>query len=320
MSLFANAVGAIQIAIEDFDALDDRRVHAAIRNLHAGILLLCKVKLQRMSPPGSDEVLLKQNVEPHQTRSGDIVWHGIGKKTVDQQAIKHRLKTLGVVLDWKRLGAINEIRNNTEHYFFTGTKAQAVAAFADACVLIRQLLTDVLDEDPVAQIGATAWSRLYDNKQVYDQELKACQASLAALQWSGAADIAGSICCPNCSSQLVRQADPDNTEPSGASFHCTACNAEASNEDIVLYALEELFGAEAYIAAKDGGEPPVTDCPECGQTSFVFETGLCALCDFELPENATCDVCGAPLTPEDYSEQHGLCGYHSYVADRERDR
>ncbi|MFD3266155.1 hypothetical protein [Phenylobacterium ferrooxidans] len=80
MSLLANAVGAIQIAIEDFDSPDDRRVHAAIRNLHAGILLLCKVKLQRMSPPGSDEVLLKQGVEPHQTPNGDIIWHGTGRK------------------------------------------------------------------------------------------------------------------------------------------------------------------------------------------------------------------------------------------------
>ena len=305
MSLLANAVGAI---------------HAAIRNLHAGILLLCKVKLQRMSPPGSDEVLLKQHVEPHQTPNGDITWHGTGKKTVDQQAIKDRFKTLGVALDWKRMGAINDIRNNTEHYYFDGTKVQAVAAFADACVLIRQLLTDVLEEDPVVQIGAEAWSRLYDNKAVYDQELKACQDSLVALRWTEAADIAGSISCPNCSSRLIRQADPANADPSDATFLCTACNTEAANEDVVLHTLDELFGAEAYIAIKDGGEPPVISCPECGQESFVIETALCALCDFEFPDDATCDVCGEALTPEDYVEHEGLCSYHAYVADRERDR
>ncbi len=64
MSLLDNAVGAIQIAIEDFGSNDQRRVLGAIRNLHAGILLLCKVKLQRLSPADSDEVLLKQSIKP----------------------------------------------------------------------------------------------------------------------------------------------------------------------------------------------------------------------------------------------------------------
>jgi len=262
MSLLDNAIGAIQIAIEDFQSNDDRRVHAAIRNLHAGILLLCKVKLQRLSPAGSDEVLLKQKVDPHRSANGEITWMGTGKKTVDQHAIKERFKTLGVPLDWKRLENINDIRNNTEHYYFQGTHAQALEAFAEACVLIRQLLTDVLGEDPVALIGADAWTRLYDNHQVFEQEYRACQATLAPIVWlDAAAEIGELVTCPACGSKLVRQLDPENTDQQSAEFQCTSCAATADVSEIVLQVFEEIYGAESYIAAKDGGDPPVIDCP-----------------------------------------------------------
>ena len=103
---------------------------------------------------------------------------GTRKKTVDQQGIKERFESLGVALDWKRLKNINEIRNNTEHYYFQGTRKQVLEAFAEGCVLIRQLLTDVLKEDAVALIGEQQWARLYENKQVFDEECRACQATL----------------------------------------------------------------------------------------------------------------------------------------------
>lgn len=319
-SLLDNAIGAIQIAIEDFQSVDDRRVHAAIRNLHAGILLLCKVQLQRLSPPGSDEVLLKQRVEPRKV-DDVITWAGTGKKTADQQAIRDRFNALGIALDWKRLDAINDIRNNTEHYFFDGTRGQALAAFADACVLIRQLLNDVLDEDPAGLIGEDAWATLYKNQQVFEKELAACQASLRSIVWlAGAAGVVDNISCPNCSSKLVRQRDPENTDQDDAEFNCTSCNAEADATDVVLHVFDELYGAESYIAAKDGGEPPVTDCPQCSQDSYVVELGGCALCDFGVREGAVCGVCGEPLSPEDAFAHDGVCSYHAYVADNERDR
>lgn len=66
MSMLANAVASIRLGVEDFQAAakDDARALSAIRNLTAGLLLLFKVKLQNLSPPGSKESLLKQNVTP----------------------------------------------------------------------------------------------------------------------------------------------------------------------------------------------------------------------------------------------------------------
>ncbi|WP_219018032.1 hypothetical protein [Shewanella algae] len=50
MSLLNNAVESIQIGVEDFESSDARRVLSAVRNISAGILLLYKEKLRRMSP------------------------------------------------------------------------------------------------------------------------------------------------------------------------------------------------------------------------------------------------------------------------------
>jgi hypothetical protein len=321
MSLLGNAVGAIQIAIEDFHSNDERRVLAAIRNLHAGILLLCKVKLQRLSPADSDEVLLKQSIRPHPSPDGSITWVGAGTKTADQQAIKERFGALKIPLDWRRLEAVSQIRNTAEHYYFAGTRQQAQEAFAEGCILIRQLVMDILDEDPAALIGEDAWTALYENRLIFDRELQACQATLKPLVWlDGAADVPENIQCPNCGSKLVRQLDEINPDPHSASFRCTACGQTADVETLVLHVLDEVYGADAYIAAKDGGDPPVEDCPECGLESYVVERGACALCEFSVPKGADCAICGEPLTAHDYAENGGLCGYHAHVAERERDR
>lgn len=321
MSLLNNAVGAIQIAIEDFHSNDERRALAAIRNLHAGVLLLCKVKLQRMSPSDSDEVLLKQNVEPHRAADGSVTWMGTGKKTVDQETIRKRFSALKIAVDWRPLEAISQIRNNIEHYYFAGTRQQAQEAFAEACILIRELIMDVLDEEPTALIGDDAWSTLYENKLVFDRELKACRDTLKPIVWAaGAADVADNITCPDCGSKLVRQLDPSNKDQHDATFRCTGCGETADVERLVLHVLDEVYGADMYLAAKDGGDAPIEDCPECGLESFVVPLCGCAMCDFAVPDGAECAICGEGLTAHEYSEHDGLCGYHAYVVERERDR
>ena len=77
------------------------------------------------------------------------------------------------------------------------------------------------------------------------------------------------------------------------------------------------MGSDTYVAATDGGEPPVGTCPECGEETYVFSEGGCALCGFELPEDATCAVCGERLTLDDYDEGGGLCSYHRWTAQRD---
>ena len=79
VSLFANAIESVQIGVEDLLKNDDRRILSAVRNVHAGVLLLCKEKLRRLSP--TDELLLAQRFEPRPNTAGQISVVAVGRNT-----------------------------------------------------------------------------------------------------------------------------------------------------------------------------------------------------------------------------------------------
>ena len=62
MKLLDNAVQSIKIGLEDFD--DPKKLISATRNIYAGVLLVFKEKLRRLSPADSNEVLVKKNIVP----------------------------------------------------------------------------------------------------------------------------------------------------------------------------------------------------------------------------------------------------------------
>ena len=88
MSILENSVVSITLGLEDYKSSDDRRLISCTRNLAAGILLLFKHKLELLSPPDSNEALIKQKVMPVLQADGGILWVGDGRKTVDVQQIK----------------------------------------------------------------------------------------------------------------------------------------------------------------------------------------------------------------------------------------
>lgn len=116
MNILNNAIDSIVLGLEDYESSDRKRLISCTRNIFAGILLLFKHKLSILSPKNSDEVLIKQRVLPKKGSTGQIVWSGKGKKTVDVQQIRERFKSLGVKTHWDRIKKINEFRNDIEHY------------------------------------------------------------------------------------------------------------------------------------------------------------------------------------------------------------
>lgn len=90
MSILQNAIDSIALGMEDFASTDPRRLISCTRNLFAGILLLFKAKLADLSPPDSDEVLIKQHIVPILDSSSYLQWKGKGEKTVDYDQIKVR--------------------------------------------------------------------------------------------------------------------------------------------------------------------------------------------------------------------------------------
>jgi hypothetical protein len=117
MDLLTNAIESIQVGVEDYKAGTRPRLLSAVRNIHAGILLLFKEALRRHSPRESNEVLVMAKIAPARDKKGRVVFTGEGKKTVDAQQIRERFAALGINTDWQRFDRINDARNDVEHLF-----------------------------------------------------------------------------------------------------------------------------------------------------------------------------------------------------------
>lgn len=61
MPLLKNALQCIQVGIEDYESGKAERSGSSVRNIHAGLLLLLKERLRRLSPSGSNDCLLMES-------------------------------------------------------------------------------------------------------------------------------------------------------------------------------------------------------------------------------------------------------------------
>ncbi|WP_335919944.1 hypothetical protein [Shewanella algae] len=315
MSLLNNAVESIQIGVEDFESSDARRVLSAVRNISAGILLLYKEKLRRMSPSGNDEVLIKQNIQPQVDSSGALVFTGFGKKTVDVQKIKERFKSIGVDVDWKLFENINRIRNDIEHYYTSEPESVIKEVIADSFVLIRDFLANHLQEEPLDLLGEECWNVLLQTATVFQKELDACREEMDKVSWESEAleDAYEKIRCGSCGSTLIKPVDPDEPLES-LEFECVSCGEVTTFEGVAEELLNEYFGGEIYEHYTSGGELPLATCPECYKETYVISEDKCALCSGTRTYDS-CYRCGATL---DTSEQElcGLCGYCHHVSEK----
>lgn len=215
MSMQDNAVASIRLGVEDFKAAehDEARALSSIRNLTSGLLLLFKVKLQAMSPPGSNEALLKERVAPTQGVDDQVIWVGSGTKTVDVVTIISRLEGLGVDgVEWKLLKALSDIRNEVEHYHSTRPTSVLLETVANCFHLIQQFVPRYLEISPASLLGADIWSFLTEHEAFYGRERKACLESLSQVRWPtdilpGALE---HISCPHCKAKLMKALGTSN--------------------------------------------------------------------------------------------------------------
>ncbi|HEY1929858.1 MAG TPA: hypothetical protein VGG92_20500 [Caulobacteraceae bacterium] len=315
-TILSNAAQSIQIGIEDYESTDPRRLLSAIRNVQAGILLLCKERLRQLSPTDSDEVLVRQRIAPRLTEDATLSFVGEGPKTVDQPQIIERFTALGIVVDWLPLQRLTRHRNQLEHHRFEGRQEELREAIADSAAIIRELVVEVLALEPTDLLGYDCWTTLLDTEAVFEAEQRRVRSTLEPIKWLSPTMKAavGCISCLWCKSTLVEQVDPSNTEQHLAEFRCAVCTAELTDRMVIENALSEHLFAEAYIAMTEGGEPPLMDCPHCGlEDTVVSEEGSCALCGEGLP-TGTCAVCHNDLTPDEAAQHAGLCGYHLNLA------
>lgn len=313
--LLENAVLSIELGVEDYQTGDERRVLSAIRNLYAGVLLLCKQVLWNESPLGTDGSLIYKDLVP---RRIDGTVQMVPKKphrnTVDRQQIEERFKELGLNLDWSRLQDLARIRNDVEHLFMTVKPTIAKEALASAMPVIEQLLVEHLQEEPVQLFRDGAWKALLENKDVFDQQQARCIESFQNMNWEFEAlfEASSELRCSNCASSLVRQLDPDNQSFDIMEIDCAECGVALDRGNIFEAAIGESTAGDAYIAMTDGGEPPVTTCPECHRKSWVVGEG-CVLCP---GADLTCSMCGEEFNPDDFNYDASMCSYCAWRMDK----
>jgi hypothetical protein len=320
LSLLQNAIYSIEVGVEDYLQTEDRRNVSAVRNVYAGIILLLKEKLVRLSPEYDTELLIKKNLIPKKNKDGDIVFSGAGKKTINLHEIKVRLENLGVDVDWKRLEEISHLRNELEHYYTNKSPGLVKEILAKSFLIIRDFLTNELNESPVSIIDRDLWPKFLEIEEVFSSEEKACKESFVNFNWkyktiNKAVKHAKCYFCESSLIQLTKHQPYEDT-PSGRTLfkdyftkiRCNSCGEIIDCwPELFEKCLEELFYADLYIAATQGGEPPCDSCPECKKNTFVFEEGCCVACDY-IPEYKECIRCHNHIGLKE-QDLNGLCSY-----------
>jgi len=306
MDLLENAVESIRVGVEDFQAGTHARLLSAVRNIHAGILLLYKEALRRMSPADSDEVLVKSKIVPALDADGEVVFVGSGTKTADTQQIKERFEGLAISTDWKRFDSIAKARNDVEHYYPKLNQQALRGVVASAFAIVRQFVAKELNAEPRELLGEPTWQAMLEVAEVYDAEKKACIESIENAAWPSDIIKEGlsAVSCPQCGSDLM-QAGDKSTSWEGPVLTCRACGTPVEPDGYVPAAVHSSLAHEMYLAHTDGNELPYTRCPTCGEDAYIMADEQCALCG-ESAEH-TCSMCGNSIPAEELDSS--LCGW-----------
>lgn len=315
--LLENAVVSIQLGLEDFASDDERRIISAARNLYSGVLLLAKEVLRQLSPSGSNDILIRSKKRVVKDADGSVRLAGEGKKTIDRVAIEETFKQLQLAVDLSNLRRLAEIRNDIEHMHPQHAPALIQEAIADAMPIIRDVIVKELKEEPSALLGNEAWDALLNEARVFNQEHTACCASFDVVTWDTdtLAEAFKNFQCPKCSSSLIRNDNANAAKPDDLVLVCSKCGELAELDEVIEAALKESLSAEAHIAAMEGGDPVLEECPECFKETYVLVEGRCLnpVCEFSL-DGYECAVCSEGLTLDDYRYGDGhLCSYHAHV-------
>ena len=276
-----NGINSIRVGIEDYEQGleegNDARLSSAVRNVFAGILILAKGNLYKMSPAGTGGILTRA-VRPIIV-DGNLEWAQNGNKTIGYDGIKERFNQLSLSLDWKKLERVRTIRNDLEHFYHDGTRLNVQEALSDAEIVIHSLL-ELLDLDPIHDLGERWWRVLLENKNLYDKSFEACRRTFSELNWiNNTAEAASEFFnCEECGSFLIEQINPANNEQEDVHVKCAVCGAESEIGPLMERAVSEQYAWEQYLVHTDGNDPPFMQCSVCSLFTLLSEANECAVC------------------------------------------
>ena len=316
MSLLKNAIDSIALGVEDFHNTDSRRLLSATRNLFAGILLLFKHRLAELSPAGSGEVLIKRQARPvKDPKTGAVVWHGCGSRTVDVQQIKERFDSLGIKVDWNRVDKINKHRNDIEHYHSGATQDAVRSILADSFIVIRDFVRIELGEDPMTLLPPDTWKALTNVAEVYKEEKAECVTHIKAVDWPFDSLLNSIIdySCSKCGSGLIDVSAQD-VKREELVFRCRSCGQEWTFEDIAILAISNFSVSANHLSLKDGGEEVTVMCPNCCTDTYVLDEDACVVCGKSMQRQ--CQRCGATI-PASELDGSGYCSWCNHMMSKD---
>ncbi|MCF2146017.1 hypothetical protein IQ276_006020 [Desmonostoc muscorum LEGE 12446] len=260
-----------------------------IRNICAGILLLYKEKLCRLSPPQDKEVLIKKDIRPVDDGTGNVTFIGAGKKTVDVYEITERFKSLKITVDWKKFEELNKLRNNIEHYYTDKSPDAVREVIAKSFILIRDFISDCLDEEPHQLLGDTCWQALLKTADVYEAEEIACEQSFKDIKFKHQVlqEAVEYLRCPSCHSRLIKAKDNIGEFSIFTSLGCGSCGKAFEFGDVMSECLSEC----EHFSESQKDFAYCNDCEYTGQPSVipVDDAWLCLSC---LTTHEQVDYCG----------------------------
>jgi len=306
MSLLINAVESISVGVEDYLMDDSRRYLSAVRNICAGILLLYKEKLYRLSPQHGEEVLIKKDIRPIYDNEGNIIFIGKGNKTVDVQEIKERFKTLKIIVEWGKFDELSQLRNEIEHYYTDKSPDVVREVVAKSFILIRDFISEYLQEDPLELLGDKCWQALLKTAEVYQGEEEACRKSFEKINWKYTAleESVHQIRCPDCHSSLIKTEDEGDYHLDTSLF-CSYCGYNFVFEEVIEQCLSDGLRAKTHTAIKEGDQPPLGTCPDCYRDTYLIAEDCCTACGYKR-EYCECEMCGTTLSLDE-QDLEGLC-------------
>ncbi len=311
-TLLRNAVQSIQIGVEDYLSADPRRKLSAVRNVVAGILLLFKEKLKTLSPAESNEVLIKKTIEPLRRLSGEVVFVGIGKTTVNVKEIKERFKSLGVEVDWETFHTVIALRNDIEHYCTGEGEARIRKLLVDAFLIMRGFITSELNLEPIELLGAATWNPLLEIATVYENERQSCLESIRAYNWGGVGreQMCRHLRC-TCYSELLKPIGSVQHNFEDTMLKCCSCGKTETFDALAASTIQ----SEAYYAAHNGGDPFLVSCYDCGEDAMLVNEEVCYHCGASRQFD-NCLLCGERLSmlEQDTGE---LCEHCEYISSKD---
>ncbi|SMO94578.1 hypothetical protein [Fodinibius sediminis] len=305
MSLLNNAVDSIKVGVEDFEEGSRERLTSSVRNIHAGILLLYKEALKRLSPDDSNDVLIKRKIVPTRNKDDIVKFIGQGKTTVNVYQIRNRFDKLDIETNWEQFESISKIRNDIEHYYTEDDHSRIQHLIAKSFTIISSFIENELKENPVDLLGHITWSAMLEVAELYQNEREKCLNKINKISWGSDVLTEGvqDITCVFCDSDLLF---PNSSDIQDLIFECKSCGAKEEAQGIIPRAVQTALGFEHYKSYVDGLEYPYGSCPECGLESYVIKEERCAFCGYEAEH--FCDNCGNKIPPSEMMLSP-LCAY-----------